>query len=97
MRARSFWRRIGLALAILSLALYAVVVAPHVHANADTARDCPIWTAHGSADAAVAAPGIACSAPKFAAIASDFAPAENFFVARVQRNHTARAPPVSIA
>jgi hypothetical protein len=96
MRTRSLWGRIGLALATLSLALYAIVVAPHIHANADTVRDCPVWTAHGSAGTAVATPEIACVAPEFAAVVSDFAPAENFFAARVQRSHSARAPPVSI-
>jgi hypothetical protein len=96
MRARFTWRRIGLALATLSLALFAVVVAPHVHANADTARDCPVWMAHGAAGAAVAAPDIVIAAPEFSQAVSDLSPTHIIFVARIQRPNTARAPPVTI-
>jgi len=97
MRARSTWRRFGLVLATLSLALYAFVVAPHVHALSDNPKDCPIWVAHGAAGAAVEAPDVALALPEFASVVSDRAPAPFRLVTHSIAPFAARAPPASIA
>jgi len=97
MRAQSPWRRIGLALATLSLALFAFVVAPHVHAAGDNPKACPIWAAHGPAGAAVEAPPVVVATPDVAPIASDPTPQGDVAFARAVAPFAARAPPFPIA
>ena len=98
MRARSDWRRrVGLVLATLSLALYTLVVAPHVHAANESPNDCPVWAAHGPAGAAVEAPEIVLDAPAYVVVASDPLPSSDIVVARAGRPFAARGPPASIA
>ena len=97
MRARSAWRRVGLVLATLSLALFALVVVPHVHATtADNASSCPIWAAHGPAGAAVEAPDIVLATVDYGTAASDPIPSCDVPSARVAHLFSARAPPVAI-
>ena len=97
MHARSGWRRVGLALATLSLALFALVVVPHVHATtADNSNTCPIWAAHGPAGAAVETPDVVLAAIDYGAAASDPIPSCAAPSARVARLFSARAPPVAI-
>ena len=97
MRARFAWRRVGLALASLSLALFALVVVPHVHAAADNPNTCPIWAAHGPGGTAVEAPEIVLAAPDYAAIVSDPVSSRDAPIARAVHPFSARAPPASIA
>ena len=96
MRARLSWRRPGVVLSFVALALFALIAAPHVHAAADNPNHCPVAAAHGPAGAAVAAAEIVLNPPDFARTASDLAPRECIFIARGERPCVARAPPVSI-
>jgi hypothetical protein len=95
MRARSTGRRIGLVLASLSLALFALVVVPHVHAAADNPQSCPIWAAHGPAGAAVETPEIALASVDYVAASSDPVQSGAAPTARVALPFSARAPPAS--
>jgi hypothetical protein len=97
MRARSVWHRVGLALATLSLALYALVVAPHVHAAADNPNTCPIWAAHGPAGASIEPPDVVLPAARCAFVASDALPSDDAPAARAAHAFSARGPPLSIA
>jgi len=93
MRARSLWRRAGLVLATLSLAIYTFVVAPHVHASQESPNDCPCWAAHGPAGAAVDAPEIAVAAPDYTIVTSDPTPALDAPATPGTAPFAARAPP----
>jgi hypothetical protein len=83
----------------LSLALFALVVVPHVHASAagDNPNHCPIWAAHGPAGAAVDTPEIALAAVDYIAASSDPPPSAGAPIARVAQSFSARAPPASTA
>ena len=96
MRVRSHVHRFGVVLATLALALYALVVAPHVHANTDNLKDCPVWAAHGAAGPAVETPDVALALPNFALAASDRVPTRVRLVARSIAPFAARGPPVFI-
>jgi len=98
MRARSAWRRVGLVLASLSLALFALVVVPHVHATAaDNPQSCPIWAAHGPGGTAVAAPEIVLAVGDYADASSDPIAGGDVPRARAAHPFAARAPPAFIA
>jgi hypothetical protein len=97
MRARSGWRRIGLVLATLSLAIFAFVVSTHVHPANENPNQCPIWAAHGPAGAGVETPDIVLVAPGYVVVASDPAHTEAVPAVRRLRPFAARAPPVFIA
>jgi hypothetical protein len=97
MRARSTWRRVGLALASLSLALFALVVVPHVHAAADNPTSCPIWAAHGPAGAAVETPEVALAAFDYGVASSDPIPSHSAPPTRAAHPFSARAPPAFVA
>ena len=97
MHARSTWRRVGLVLASLSLALFALVIVPHVHATtADNPNSCPIWAAHGPASAAAETPDVILVAIDYGTAASDPIPSCAAPSARVAHLFSARAPPVAI-
>ena len=98
MRARSAWRRVGLVLATLSLALFALVVVPHVHATTvDNPQSCPIWAAHGPAGAAVETPEIGVAAVETIGAASDRIASSDAPLATGAHSFSARAPPAFIA
>jgi len=97
MRARSGWRRVGLVLATLSLALFAFVVSTHVHPAGENPYQCPIWAAHGPAGAGVETPEIVLVSPECVVVVSDGFRVGAVPATRRDRPFAARAPPVSIA